>query len=328
MKKYIKIVAALLLVASLGIMDTLTVLAETEEKQQTTESENTASSESATQAAGNAATGGKITGTTTTAAEDSSAGTTADGDGALQHQVYCTVLGDSIAKGYSGDKSVWIENYGSLVTKKIAYESGYRYNYRNFAKNGLASKELNENILTKKRVQFSLAKSDLILITIGSNDLLDECKNVVQDLLNTDTKFKSADEALKSLKSSVKKNPLLVLSAIDALSNWDYQSFETQWKKMMKTVNSIKKEDAQIIVTTIYNPVADMKLPATMNQVVEGIIENMNSIIIKNADKYGYEVADVFDSAISAHVQKDGLHPDQQGQQIIADLVDEKWQNE
>lgn len=328
MKKYIKMIAALVLAVLLGTTDTLPVLAETAEKQQTTENGNTTSGGTAAGAAENAETEGEITGNRIAGIADSTTGTTAGGDGALQHQVYCTVLGDSIAKGYSGDKSVWIENYGSLVTKKIAYESGYRYNYRNFAKNGLASKELNENVLTKKRVQFSLAKSDLILITIGSNDLLDECKNVVQELLNTDTKFKSADEALKSLKSSVKKNPLLVLSAIDALSNWDYQSFETQWKTMMKTINSIKKEDAQIIVTTIYNPVADMKLPATMNQVVEGIIENMNSIIIKNADKYGYEVADVFDSAISAHVQKDGLHPDQQGQQIIADVVYEKWKND
>ena len=40
-------------------------------------------------------------------------------------------------------------------------------------------------------------------------------------ILKTDTKFKSADEALASLKESVKKNPLLVLSAINALNNWD-----------------------------------------------------------------------------------------------------------
>ena len=33
-----------------------------------------------------------------------------------------------------------------------------------------------------------------------------------------------------------------------------------------------------------------------------------------NAAEYGYAAADLFDSDISGHVQKDGLHPDQEGQ--------------
>ena len=50
-----------------------------------------------------------------------------------------------------------------------------------------------------------LAKADVIFITIGSNDLLNECKRVVQEILKTDTKFKSADEALASLKEFCKE---------------------------------------------------------------------------------------------------------------------------
>ena len=42
---------------------------------------------------------------------------------ARPHQLYCTVLGDSIAKGYTCDKS-WMENYGSLAAKEIAYSEG------------------------------------------------------------------------------------------------------------------------------------------------------------------------------------------------------------
>jgi len=175
--------------------------------------------------------------------------------------------------------------------------------------------------LSKQDVQTNLAKADVIFITIGSNDLLNECKRVVQEILKTDTKFKSADEALASLKESVKKNPLLVLSAINALNNWDYNSFEKEWIQMMKTVNSLKKDDAKVIVTTIYNPAGNMKLPSTLNKIVEGIIENMNAIIEKRAGKYDYEVADVYQSSVTSHLQKDGVHPDFQGQQIIADLV-------
>lgn len=86
---------------------------------------------------------------------------------------------------------------------------------------------------------------------------------------------------------------------------------------MMKTVNSLKKDDAKVIVTTIYNPAGNMKLPSTLNKIVEDIIENMNAIIEKRAGKYDYEVADVYQSSVTSHLQKDGVHPDFQGSRSL-----------
>ena len=59
----------------------------------------------------------------------------------------------------------------------------------------------------------------------------------------------------------------------------------------------------------------------TMNQVVENIIGNMNGILEKRSSEYGYQIADLADSQVTAHVQKDGLHPDQNGQDLIAEIV-------
>ena len=239
--------------------------------------------------------------------------------------LHVTVLGDSIAKGYSGNKEIEIECYGSLAAQQISEEAGEPYSYQNFAKNGLDSAGMNEKILSREDVQESIASADIIFITLGSNDLLNECKSVVQEILNTDKKFRSADDALEVLEDAVKENPFLILKIISALSNWDYHSFETQWISMMDTVCSLKKEDAAILVTNIYNPVANLELPSTMNQVVEDIIGNMNSIIDDHAAGYGYCVADLFGSEISEHVQDDGLHPDQEGQQLISDIVCEEY---
>lgn len=239
--------------------------------------------------------------------------------------LHVTVLGDSIAKGYSGNKEIEIECYGSLAAQQISEEAGEPYSYQNFAKNGLDSAGMNEKILSREDVQESIASADVIFITLGSNDLLNECKSVVQEILNTDKKFRSADDALEVLEDAVQENPFLILKIISALSNWDYHSFETQWISMMDTVCSLKKEDAAIIVTNIYNPVANLELPSTMNQVVEDIIGNMNSIIDDHAAGYGYCVADLFGSEISEHVQDDGLHPDQEGQQLISDIVCEEY---
>lgn len=74
-------------------------------------------------------------------------------------------------------------------------------------------------------------------------------------------------------------------------------------------------------MTNIYNPVKQMELPGTMNQVVEDIIGNMNRILEKRSSEYGYQIADLANSQVTKHVQKDGLHPDQAGQDLIAEIV-------
>lgn len=235
-----------------------------------------------------------------------------------------SVLGDSIAKGYSSDKVNKITCYGRIVTERLAEENETYFNYTNYAKNGLNTQEMNEQILSRDTVKRSLNQSDFILLTMGSNDLLDEFKREAQEILDSDTKFRSANQALNELTEGVKKNPLTILKIVDALSNWDHASFENEWMKAMETIIQQKKDNARIVVTNIYNPVYNMDLPGTLNKVVENIINNMNSIIEKRAGEYGYEVVDLFHSNIVAFVQGDGLHPNQEGQNLIADLVYKK----
>lgn len=240
---------------------------------------------------------------------------------AWEETISCTVLGDSISKGYSSDKENKIKCYGEILTKQISAENKIPYVYHNYAKNGLDTRKLNEKTLVEDSVLKSLNKADLILITMGSNDLLNQFKQETQEILNSDTKIKSVGQAMEQLRAEVKKNPLLVLKVVDALSNWDYGTFETQWAEAMETITQQKKDSAQIIVTNIYNPVYNMELPGTMNKVVEGIIQNMNGIIEKRAEEFDYQVIDLFHSGIVEYVQDDGLHPSQEGQQLIAEMV-------
>ena len=245
---------------------------------------------------------------------------------AWEEIVTCTVLGDSIAKGYSSDKANKIDCYGRIVTERIAEENEIYFDYQNYAKNGLDTQSLNEKVLSRDTVKRNLNKSDLIFLTMGSNDLMNEFKKEAQEILNSNTKFRSAPQAMNELQEAVKINPLLVLKIIDALSSWDYESFESEWAAAMQTITQQKKDTAQIIVTNIYNPIYNMQLPGTMNKVVEDIIQNMNSIIEKRAEEFNYQVVDLFNSNIVAFVQGDGLHPSQEGQQLIAEMVYDKIQ--
>ena len=314
MKRYVQTAVAALLTLALAVM---AVTVSVTRQEGDIEDRTIESSDAAGIEANGAAEQGKDPEAEAAEGDNGVTGEAQDAESAL----YATVLGDSIAKGYSGESEADLVPYGSLAMEEISVGEGCPYEIVNYARNGLDSSGMNEKILTKEEVRDSLAKSDIIFITVGSNDLLNECKRMVQEILNTDTKFKSADEALQVLEDSVKKNPFLVVNIIGALGNWDYQSFEANWTEMMQQINSLKKEGAWIIVTNIYNPVANLNIPSTMDRGVENVIRNMNQIIEDHAEEYGYQVADIFSSEVCDHVQPDGLHPDQTGQQIIADQI-------
>lgn len=235
--------------------------------------------------------------------------------------VHVTILGDSIAKGYSREKTEEITPYGDLVIEYLAAENGFEYEIDNYARNGLDTVKMNASVLTEPEVSESLRVSDYIFLTAGSNDLLNTCKKEAQAVLERDTKFRSVGDAMDILAESVTENPLLILRIIDAIQNWDYDAFEEQWVMMMDTIRDSRKQDSIMAVTNIYNPVSNLELPSVMNQVVENVIINMNEIIEAHADEYQYQVIDLFHSDICEYVQSDGVHPTQEGQQLIADIM-------
>ena len=137
------------------------------------------------------------------------------------------------------------------------------------------------------------------------------------------SKDTTANQGLAALQDGIKANPLLLVKVVSAISNWDYTSFEDDWKLTMENIDSMRPANSEMIVTTIYNPVESMELPGTLNSIVEGLISKMNDIIVSYADDYDYKVVELLDSGIGEKVQSDGLHPNQEGQQLICDLMEE-----
>ncbi len=235
-----------------------------------------------------------------------------------------TALGDSIPKGYCAEEDLKVVSYPGLIADDMQEAGGKLAELNNYAKNGLTTKKLNEAVLQEEEVIESLGKSDLITVTIGANDLMNEFKKVSQEILNNDAGFRTVDEALSALEEGISSNPLLLVKVIAAIGGWDYDSFEEQWIQAMDTIHRYKKEAAPVVITTIYDPLGKMELPGTLNAVVESIIRKMNEIMTENADAYDYQVADLWDSEIGQHTQSDGLHPDQTGQGLIKDLIEEQ----
>lgn len=238
--------------------------------------------------------------------------------------IYCTALGDSIAKGYAGKGQEDLKSYTQLIAEGVAEETGIPAECEKFAKNGLDSSRLNSDILTTEEALASLDRADIITLTIGANDLMQEFKDAAQEVLGTDRRFLSVYDAFDALQEGVEGNPLLIVKILDVLNNWDYTIFEEQWTSAMETIAAHRNGTAQLVVTNIYNPVSQFELPGAMNGIVEDIICNMNQIMYEYAEDYDYRVVDLFESEICSYTQEDGLHPNQKGQELIAKLAAKK----
>ena len=237
-------------------------------------------------------------------------------------------LGDSISNGYSADPESEIISYPQLIANDVKEIAGEDVELARDTKNGLTTTKLNSVILQREDVQESLKKADFVTVTIGANDLMNQFKKVSREILNNNTRFLTANQAVEALQDGIKANPLLLVKVVSAISNWDYTSFEDQWKLAMENIDSMRPEGSEMVVTTIYNPTESMELPGTLNAIVEGLISKMNDIIISYADDYDYRVVELMDSGIGEKVQSDGLHPSQDGQQLICDLMEETAKSE
>lgn len=236
--------------------------------------------------------------------------------------LYYTALGDSIPNGYSADGDLQLENYPILLADDLQVINQTPVQLMQFTKNGLTTAKLNASFLTQPEVHEALAKSDVITLTIGANDLMNEFKKVSREILGNETIFHTADEALQALQQGISDNPLLLVDVVGAITGWDYDSFEEQWLLTVKSIHDLRKSESQMAVTTIYNPVEKAELPGTLNAVVKSLITKMNEIIYDHAEEYHYQVVDLLDSGIAEHTQSDGLHPDQKGQELIRSLIE------
>lgn len=237
--------------------------------------------------------------------------------------IHTIAFGDSIAFGYSGDGEEII-NYPALLAQDLEQQCSLPVEHVNYAKNGLTTTRLNSQILIQEEVLAEIQIADFITLTIGANDLMNEFKKAAQEILNLDRKFQSTDDAIQALQDGISSNPFIIVKIINVISNWDYEAFEVQWTGAMNTITEHQKEEARFIVTNIYNPVGKMELPGTLNSVIEKIISKMNDIMVKYETDYGYEIVDLFGEDMGEFTQSDGLHPNQEGQNLIAEKMLEK----
>lgn len=234
------------------------------------------------------------------------------------------VLGDSIATGFrlanykSGD-NYNTASYSNMLAKD--YKITAKKDYINLAIDGQTSSELLAR-LKSNNFDNDIKKADLILVSIGGNDLLGAFLTFVSSLAQIENI--TAPNDINNFDFS---NPD-ILSNLNQMINSISENISDLRGTLIDMVNIIKdnNKNAKIIFQTVYNPFDTITVPEVLNNLIVNKIKDMNDIIVSASKGEGsekrYEVCDVFTafmgkSDVYTNIPELDIHPNASGHKII-----------
>lgn len=237
------------------------------------------------------------------------------------------VMGDSIATGYGLDGydkgRENVQSYSNMLKDEFSSELKVgKEELINKAIDGQTSWELLEDI-KKGEYDSYLKSSDLILISIGGNDLLHTLYGYFSE--NTDYGV-----SLKELLTDHSVGDLVeIYSGLSKVLEQKIEEYGDNLKEMSAYIKGVT--DARVILQTLYNPLDTTEKPKLFMAFVKSKIGGLNEKILENEkDENGvsnYTVADVFE-AFAGHgdtltnIKKIDIHPNADGHKKIYETLD------
>ncbi|MFT3951556.1 MAG: GDSL-type esterase/lipase family protein [Oscillospiraceae bacterium] len=246
-----------------------------------------------------------------------------DASGAEQPQSLL-VLGDSIAAGYG------LKNYNPSDLYKttsfgnlLAKDYGLKDTYRNFGHDGLTSWELLDNLRAGQYDDY--LNSDVIVISIGGNDLLGELFNFIQnDLYGGEISAETlSPEVMRDKGVIAKFGKALAKMALNLANLDDHIDGITAYIRE-------KNPTSNLILLTLYNPLEEFNdVPLIQNSTTKNIAALNETITRCSKNDDGgvvYTVADVA-AAFSGrnteltNIKQADIHPNAAGHALIKEVV-------
>jgi len=249
------------------------------------------------------------------------------------------VLGDSIAKGY-GLADETTESYGAIIGKEVGGT------VENMGINGLKSGQLLDK-LTAGEYDESIARADVIFLSIGSNDLLRPFICEIANAFGIDVEYSQIYGELQKKFSG--EYAMSMTEMIDGLHNLKKDLNENQellsyckqfQENFQKIITFIKEKNPQTIiyVNNIYNPYRFMNYSygkieiLNVYELTEPYIREMNQAFDVEAKEYhlltlyslfqtnGYTNVEAATLENPEQINFDP-HPNAKGHQKIAELA-------
>jgi lysophospholipase L1-like esterase len=221
------------------------------------------------------------------------------------HRLHYVALGDSIT-AEPGKTSTFVSRLSDRLKEEQPLEA------HNYGIPGATVSSLKDQIARNSRLQDELQQADFITITIGGNDLLASYHALAR---NPDCRSE--------------QQHLHCLQAIPT-------TFQSSWDKLIEEIQKYTAPESKVVIAAIYHPILPDNLAAatTVNSSeITRILTQINQLISTSAASNGFLVADLpslFNQsgqgqAQSSLISADGIHPNQQGHQTIADSIYSLW---
>lgn len=193
-------------------------------------------------------------------------------------------LGDSLTRG-TGDAEG--KGYVGYLVDELKQQSDKQITLTNLGVNGLVSGQL-VDLLAKKEVRRQIELADMILITIGGNDLFQGG----QSLMEMD------QDKINGLRSTYLKNLDQILSTL-----------------------TTGNPEATIYLIGLYNPFIQLADSQTTSAIVREWNYQGAEVVGKYAKAVFVPTFDLFQLQVDKYLYTDQFHPNSEGYRLIADRV-------
>lgn len=204
----------------------------------------------------------------------------------FQQDIHITAIGDSLTKGV-GDQTKQ-GGYIGILDKTINHSNDV-VAFSNFGKTGNRSDQLLER-LKKPEIIDSIEDSDIVLVTIGSNDVTLVAKKNITDLVYS--KFTE-----------------------------ERKEFDLRLHKIIDTINDIN-DNVHIYILGFYNPFKKYfpDIPE-LNMIISDWNQTGKEATAKYENTTFIPIKDLFDSSEEELFADDNFHPNFRGYNLMAERV-------
>ncbi|GFN30723.1 GDSL-type esterase/lipase family protein [Paenibacillus xylaniclasticus] len=214
-------------------------------------------------------------------------------------EIRITALGDSLTKGTGDSKG---EGYVKQVLKLM--EDKYKKPViliNNLAINGLRADQLNNKLATDQGVRLAVSEADIILMTIGGNDLFQYAQGAGDEDGTQRSAGQSGDLSLIELQANMTEGV-------------------KRLQRTMELLNEINPT-ARVVYVGLYNPFYDVQDLRDGSLQVQDWNRQAYDVIHQYPNMRLVPTFDLFEANLSRYLSSDHFHPNHEGYAAIAERI-------